>query len=216
VMLTRIAVTGGSSPGRVLGVSLYTEEGDRWLESASVLVYPLHRFFPAFTDPAWAWQYGPNWAWLALLTLLLILGFRPVVAILPIAVGVIVVLVIAAFAGQPGSRRDVRTVNFTAMEGSGVVPNQLERDMRLGPYRWMVTYSAPGRDLAGRWELIRATDGVVGYTGELFGTEDALATEQIDISYTGLQPTEYILRVAWYAPMTVRELSVEHAGTALR
>jgi hypothetical protein len=216
VIVMRIALTGGSSPGRVLGVSLYTEEGDRWLESSSVFVYPLHRFFPSFTDPAWAWEYGPNWVWLALLALLLIIGFRPIVRLAPVAVGIVIVLAIAAFAGQPGVRRDRVAFDFTATEGSGITPQQLGRDMRLGPYRWTVIYAAPGTDVVGRWELVRASDGVVGYAGELRGTNAALVTEQIDISYAALQPTEYILRVGWYAPITVRELSVEHAGSVLR
>lgn len=215
VLLMRIAALGGSSPGRVLGVSLYTEEGDRWLESSSIFVYPLHRFFPALTDPTWAWQYGPNWAWIALLVVLLIVGFRPTARIAPIAVGMVVTLVVAAFFGQPGSRRDSVSVDFTATQTSGIVSKQLARSMRLGPYRWTVSYAAPGTDVVGRWELVRAIDGVVGYAGELRGTDDEFITEQIVIPYRAVQPTEFILRVAWYAPITVDELSVERVGTLL-
>jgi hypothetical protein len=222
-LIARIALTGGSAPNRVLGVDLYTRDDGTWLETASVFVYPAHRFFPVFTDPDWAWGYGPNWMWLmaflaAVVLAVLVAVHRGTRLIAPVAAVLIVGIGVGAFLGEPGPRREVVAVPDGQAAEPGYIAAGQPRAMRLGPYAWSVTYAADGNDLVGKWELVRGTDGVVVASGELMGTNGQMTQETIEFPYVALQPTEYILRIGSYAaaPMRVQDLGVAHAGGVLR
>ena len=206
---------GGSSPGSPAGLDLYSRPPGTWLESYSAWWFPLQRLLPAWYEPAWAFTYPQNWVWLVIAALLVIsmgvsLSRSAIVSVMGVSV---VAVVLAAVAGQPGTRSVTERFDAVVMAGTDPIgypaigPVQL---MRFGTYVWSVDYSADGEDVIGKWELVRAANDAIVASGELAGTSGADRLQEIPITVRSLEPREYVLRVGWYgeADMQVRTTGV--------
>lgn len=87
------------------GVSLYNKVPSSTLVHGYSLYYSAVSFwFPMLYDEAWAYDYPPNYAWLAFILMLFILGFLPArqikKAIPYVGVGFIIITLVAGFAGR--------------------------------------------------------------------------------------------------------------------
>ena len=197
-------VVGGSAPGSPAGLDLYTRPPHTWLESYSAWWFPIERLLPAWYNPEWAFGYPQNWVWLVIAIAVVVIAARGMprrtVAVAATAVALVGVI-LAALLGRPGDRALVQRVDVTVTPGVDPVgypvigPAQL---MRFGTYFWWVDYSASTDQVAGKWELVRATDDQVVAAGELIGSNGAGTRVEAPITVRDLEPRDYFLRVGWY------------------
>ena len=211
-----------AGPGVPLGLDFYNKPMDTWLDSYSVLWFPLQDFLPGLYNPEWAWSYGVNYAWLVLALLVVTLGITRVALRGWLIAGAVslVLVIVSGIVSSPGERsvREMQAVQATpGLDQPGVIAGGPVWLMRDGPYGWSITYSAdlPPVDVVGRWELVRAIDEQVVATGELSGTSGVVEQVSVPIAYRGLSPRQFFLRVAWTGsgPLTVVETGIDHAGS---
>ena len=208
--------TGGSSPGRVLGIDLYTKDPGTWLESYAAFWYPVQDWMPALYDTSWAFGFLPNWAWLVVVGGVVIAGVRAKAGLLVAGAGLVLV-VVAGLVSSPGSRADVMASGLSTAR-DGYVDAGIVRQMRWGPYTWSVQYSSalPPESVAGRWEIASAGTEDIVASGELRGTAGVSTLVPVEVPYRSLQPREFVLRVASYGggEMTLESLGVAHGTQA--
>jgi hypothetical protein len=206
------ATLGGfAAPGQPAGFDLYTKPVGTWLESYAVFWFPAQDWVPALYDPAWAYSFAPNVAWLLVPVALVVLAVRVRAGLAALGVALAAVLVAGAVSVPGPRQQDVRVDRTSA--AAGFLTAEPIRQMRQGPYTWWVTYrAAPVTGPAGRWELVRSVDGAVVASGELPGSAGEERTEPIAVPYLSLRPVEYSLRVAGYGtgPLTVVSTGVAH------
>ena len=209
-----------AGPGVPLGLDFYNKPMDTWLDSYSVLWFPLQDFLAALYNPQWAWGYAVNYGWLTLVIVVVALGAVGASRRTWLMFGTasFAVLVALGLVSEPGTRtvRQVQDVQVMPGGGSpGVVAGGPVWLMRDGPYQWSITYSAglPDVDVVGRWELVRAMDEQVVAAGELAGTAGATEVVVVPVAYRSLSPRQYFLRVSWTGagPMIVSETGIEHS-----
>lgn len=193
-----------AGPNVPLGLDFYNKPMDTWLESYSVLWYPLQGIMGAFYNPAWVWGSLVNYVWIFALVGAVVLGALRMArrwwftALLFGLVAVVLVGVVST----PGQRTLIEQQGIQVMPGSdspGTVAGGPVWLMREGPYIWSVRYSAslPEVDVVARWELVRAMDEQVVAAGELPGTAGALTVVEIPIAYRDLSPRQFFLRINW-------------------
>lgn len=209
-----------AGPGVPLGLDFYNKPMDTWLESYSVLWFPLQDFLAALYNPQWVWGYLVNFGWLAIVIVVVLIGavgasIRTWLAFSATALAVVVVL---GLLSEPGMRsiRQVQDVQVApGVDSLGVIAGGPVWLMREGPYRWSIAYQAglPDVDVVGRWELVRAMDEQVVAAGQLNGTGDARAEVSVPIAYRNLSPRQYFLRISWTGAGTVKILDtgLDHA-----
>ena len=210
-----------AGPGSVAGLDFYTKPMDTWLESYSVLWFPLQDFFAAMYNPTWVWGYAVNFGWLLFAVVAVLLGAIGISKRAWLVSGSLglVLVVVLGFVSQPGTRsvQQMQDVQVTpGMSAPGVIAGGPVWLMRDGPYEWTVSYSAelPAVDVVGRWEVIRALDEQVVAAGELPGTATAVERVEIPLAYRSLSPRQYFLRIIWNGAgsMTVVDTGIEHVG----
>lgn len=208
-----------AGPGVPLGLDFYNKPMDTWLDSYSVLWFPLQGFFAALYNPDWAWRYGVNYVWLVVVVLVVIVGAARAGVRGWLVVGAVSLVVIVALGivSSPGERSVLQVQDVKVAPGfdqPGVIAGGPVWLMRDGPYAWNISYSAelPAVDVVGRWELVRATDEQVVATGELPGTSGVVEQVSVPVAYRSLSPRQFFLRVAWTGsgPMTVVETGIHH------
>ena len=211
-----------AGPGVPLGMDFYNKPMDIWLDSYSVLWFPLQGFFAALYNPEWAWSYGVNYVWLVLALLVVILGAVRVGLRGWLVAGAasLVAVIASGIVSSPGERsvRQVQEVQVApGIDQPGVIAGGPVWLMRDGPYEWSTTYSAglPPVDVVGRWELVSAMDEQVVATGEMPGTSGAVERLNVPVAYRSLSPRQFFLRVAWTGsgPMKVAETGIDHSGS---
>ena len=211
-----------AGPALPIGLDFYNKPMDTWLESYSVLWFPLQDFFAALYNPEWAWSYSSNYVWLVLVLLVVTLGTTRAGMRGWLVAGTVslVFVIVSGIVSLPGERsvRQVQDVQVApGADQSGVIAGGPVWLMRDGPYEWSITYSAelPPVDVVGRWELVRAMDEQVVATGELTGTSGEAEQVRVPIAYRSLSPRQFFLRVAWTGsgPMTVVETGIDHPGS---
>jgi hypothetical protein len=203
-----------------LGLDFFTKPMGTWLESYTVLWFPVQGFLPAIYDPAWAWRFPVNYGWLAVLMIVVVLSFIRASRRLWLLTGVIglIAVVMLGLVSTPGDRsvRQLQDVQvLPEIDQPGVIAGGPVWVMRDGPYLWNIAYSAelPPVDVVGRWELVRAMDEQVVAKGELLGTSDVVERVNVPIAYRSLSPRQYFLRIAWIGAgsLTVVESGIDHA-----
>lgn len=213
-----------AGPGVPLGLDFYNKPMGNWLDSYSVLWFPLQDFFAALYNPVWAWSYGVNYVWLVLALLAGILGAVRVGlrGLLVAGVGALVAVIASGMLSSPGERsvREVQDAQVAAgLDQPGVIAGGPVWLMRDGTYEWSITYSAepPPVDVAGRWELVRAMDEQVVATGELPGTSGEMEQVMVPVAYRNLSPRQFFLRVFWNGngSVEVYSTSIRH-GSLMR
>jgi len=209
----------GAGPDVPLGLDFYNKPMGTWLESYSVLWFPMQDFLAAFYNPEWVWGYRVNFVWLALALLVVGLGAARVAVRWWLGAGVVALLAVigVGIASSPGERSVQQAQNVQVTPGfdqPGVIAGGPVWLMRGSPYTWSISYSAelPPVDVVGRWELIRAIDEVVMAAGELPGTSGAVQVVEVPAAYRRLSPRQFYLRIAWTGSgaMTVEETVVSH------
>lgn len=208
-----------AGPGIPLGLDFYNKPLDTWLESYSVLWFPLQDFLAAFYNPQWVWGYLINYGWMIIAIAAVVLGAVGASTRMWLVFGAsaLAVVVTLGLISEPGTRtvrqqQDVQVV--PSGSSPGVVAGGPVWLMREGPYSWIVHYqaSAPSIDVIGRWELVRAQDEVVVASGELQGTAGQEGSEVIETAFRSLQPRQFFLRIVWNgnAIFEIVETGVQH------
>ena len=208
-----------AGPGVPVGLDFYNKPQDTWLESYSVLWFPLQDFFAAFYNPEWAWSYGVNYVWLVLSLSSVTLGaIRVGMRGWLVAGGVsLVSIIVSGVVSLPGERnvREMQIVQVTPGRNQpGVIVGGPVWLMRDGPYEWSIAYSAglPPVDVVGRWELVKAIGDEVVAAGEVNGTSGAPERITIPVSYRSASPRQFFLRVFWSGSgrMSIQETGIRY------
>ncbi len=193
-----------AGPNVPMGLDFYNKPLETWLESYSVLWYPLQVLMGAFYNPAWVWGYLVNYVWIVVLVGAVVFGALRLGRrwwFTALLLGLVLV-VLAGVVSTPGQRTLIEQQGIQVMPGidaPGTVAGGPIWLMRDGPYIWSVRYSAslPEVDVVARWELVRAMDEQVVAAGELQGTAGASTVVEVPIPYRNLSPRQFFLRTTW-------------------
>ena len=216
---------GGAGPDVPLGLDFFTKPIDTWLDSYSVLWFPIQGFLGAFYNPDWSWLFLVNYVWIGLAVVAIGVGWLGALRIrlrglLPL--GGLAALAGIAIVGVglisvPGDRSVVQIQEVQVEPGTqppGTVAGGPVWLMRDGPYTWAVEYATdlPEVDVAGRWEIVRAMDESVVAAGELPGTNGQVAIIERKVPWRSLSPRQFYLRVVWsgQGTMAVDSTGVRH------
>ena len=208
-----------AGPGVASGLDFYNKPMDTWLDSYSVLWFPLQDFVAALYNPAWVWSFGVNYVWLVIGPLVVLFGASRAAVRSWLVAGVVSLVAAIGFGvvSSPGERSvwQVQEIEVTpGIDEAGVIAGGPVWLMRDGPYEWNITYSAelPPVDVVGRWELVRAMDEIVVAAGELGGTAGSLEEVKVPVPYRNLSPRQFFMQISWYGAgrMEVNRTAVSH------
>ena len=59
----------------IVGNNLYNKSYATWFESYTIFYHPLHKWLPMLYDSSWAFSYAPNYSWMLLISVLVLVGF---------------------------------------------------------------------------------------------------------------------------------------------
>ncbi len=205
---------GGASPGRQLGVDLYTKSPSTWLESYSIWYFPFQDWMPALYNIDWAATFWPNYVWILLGVVVAAIGTDIQRQFTYGAAAVTALAIIGAgVVATPGPRIESQTFNVSIDEAE-YLPISFAWLMRQGPYAWNIRYAADAKagSTAGKWELVQVSNNSVVAAGELKGTDGFTVELPTQVPYFSLHPQEFILRIASYGTgkLTVDSLGIRH------
>jgi hypothetical protein len=197
--------TGGS-------LTLFHKGPDVWVSSSVVFYRGLARFLPAFHNPDWFFQHLPNYAWLLVLLVAVVIGvsLRAINAsgksrkILFGTMAVLAGLVVAAgvFTQLPAesvsSRVDV--ILTPGVSEIGLVSQGPNAILQKGTFGLIYDHVATGpEDLpVGRWELVDAGTGEIISAGEISNTDGEQVQVIEQFEWGGWLPQATLVRFFWY------------------
>ncbi|RFA12189.1 hypothetical protein B7R22_17330 [Subtercola boreus] len=204
------------------GRLLYRQDPLPWLLNYSVFFFPLQNALPALYDESWAFTFLPNYAWAAVVLVLLVTGFaagtgrlpRPAVW-MPVAAGLSAAVLIAGLtADSPTPTRHYQASELVVLQGDpepgGVSASAATGQtagpftegpitlMRAGSYTLTLTYTstAPTSVVVGSWQPVPA-HATAPPEEALTGTAGAEVTVSRVVELANIVPATLQLRTIW-------------------
>jgi hypothetical protein len=198
-----------------LFADIYRRESAPWLDGYSIFYYPLHRWLPAMYNVDWAFRYPPNFAFLAIVLLVLIWSWRPFRpslllsgALLLLAVG----RLLPAPADEPINWRAEWLPSHVGTMHDGVRVAESGRDvpgfMTYGPYvhlragkkyKASLFYRSSARSdqQVGLFDVVRPGENPLSFRTPIFGTSGEAGVVSGDFLVRGGEPRPHEFRTYW-------------------
>lgn len=194
----------------IAGSNLYNKSYATWFESYTIFYYPLHKWLPMLYDSSWAVTYAPNYSWMLLILVLVLVGFlgnvsatgqvqqksKPLIIFCVVLFGIFltgffnnqtrerVVFQASRLPSQTGASVDFHRIAKQNLDKAGFINFGPYLPLRKGSYEVVFSYKSSASSSAsiGWVDVFNATSGMQVIKIPIKGTSGS--TSQVKINFT--------------------------------
>lgn len=217
------------------GINLYNKLPSTWLDAYSIFYFPIQNWFPALYNVNWAYEYAPNFGFLLLVIVLLVLGlifsnrhniysgkyvlaiccFGAIVTLLCGFIDVLnyqpIIFTPKNLPSQTGRIDSGHRIAVGGVDKPGFVTFGPYISLRKGSYKVVISYisDAPKNHPIGRWDIYQADVGVTVAEGVIWGTEGRITNISTQFEVCRWVPSLYEFRNLWNGSSDIRIIKIE-------
>lgn len=222
----------------IVGSNLYNKSGATWFESYTIFYYPLHKWLPMLYDSSWAFSYAPNYSWMLLILVFVLVGFLGNVSTsgqvelkskAPFIFGIIlfwiflagfsnnqtrerVVFQASRLPSQTGMPVDLHRIAKPNLDKAGFINFGPYLPLRKGSYEVVFSYksSTSASTEIGWVDVFNATSGMQVIKIPVNGTSGSTSQVKIEFTLTHWAPNLFEFRTYWndVSDLELQDISV--------